>query len=509
MTMVKLIGPPGTGKTTTLSRWARGGAAKYGAENIMLCSLTKTAAAEIGSRDTGIPNDNIGTLHSHAFRLMEDKKEVWGSKKHIEEWNSLYPGYQIAGEKTVDDMGARMNRVPAGDTFKAQADLLRARMTPRELWPDDALRFYEVFEHFKGAFGIIDFTDMIEYALNNCDAPFEYLIADEAQDYSSMEFALLQKWGRQCLGGVIAGDSLQTLYEWRGASVEGFIEFGDEKRVLSQSYRVPQAVHRYAMTLADRIALSEVGEYYPTDVEGSVIKAYRSAIDPVGFADSLEGTTMMLTTCGYMTLSWCKELKKRGIPYHNPYRKQGEHAGTWNPLAYGKKKTTAADRVRAFLSPPWNWKEFEKWASQMGNLPRGQKLQMRSKKKDVPGELVPATILIECLGVGGMQAALAGDLNWYRSNLLSSAEPRLNYQIRVAEKGLVSETPKIIVGTIHSVKGGEADNVIICPEMSVAAMMEWSKVSPDPMLRAFYVGVTRAKKNVYLVPERGAALFRW
>ena len=509
--LIKLLGPPGTGKTTTLAKWARAGAGKYGPENMMVCSLTRTAAAEIGGRDTGVPRDNIGTLHAHAWRRINDRYQVWGSKLHIVEWNTTYPHYEMGGGVEKDELMGSTMTVP-GDELRRKLDLFRARAIPQDSWPADILEFNQVFQPFKEHRSLVDFTDMITIALSEIDCPFDYLIADEAQDYSAIEFALLKKWGAQCMGGAVAGDSLQTLYEWRGASVKGFIEFGDKKEVLRQSWRVPKSAHAYAMKIVERISNEnlEEGEYLPTDVDGEVHRGNNALIrDAVRLATQLDGTTMLLATCGYMCHAWVKELKRLAVPFHNPYRKEGEHAGTWNPLARGYKKTTAADRVRAFLSPPWTWNTLHKWLSTFDKLPRGTKKNLVEKKGS--GDFVDPRWLMGTLGMNDYINAMAGNLEWFADRMMAKYRSVTEYQIRCAMNENIDEVPRIIIGTIHSVKGGEADNVILSPALSPSAMTAWNTGGADSILRTFYVGATRTRNRLFLIPSRGlySSSFRW
>ena len=58
--------------------------------------------------------------------------------------------------------------------------------------------------------------------------------------------------------------------------------------------------------------------------------------------------------------------------------------------------------------------------------------------------------------------------------------------------------PRITASTIHGSKGGEADNVVLFTDLSPAAD-EDMRINPDDMHRVFYVGVTRTKKNLYIV----------
>jgi hypothetical protein len=58
--------------------------------------------------------------------------------------------------------------------------------------------------------------------------------------------------------------------------------------------------------------------------------------------------------------------------------------------------------------------------------------------------------------------------------------------------------PRVSVSTIHGSKGGEADNVVLFTDLSGAALNAAS-IDADDLHRVFYVGVTRTRKNLYLV----------
>ncbi len=59
-------------------------------------------------------------------------------------------------------------------------------------------------------------------------------------------------------------------------------------------------------------------------------------------------------------------------------------------------------------------------------------------------------------------------------------------------------TPRIHVGTIHSVKGGEADNVLLIPNLTQRTWDGYERDRDDEH-RTFYVGATRAKEALWLV----------
>ena len=61
--------------------------------------------------------------------------------------------------------------------------------------------------------------------------------------------------------------------------------------------------------------------------------------------------------------------------------------------------------------------------------------------------------------------------------------------------------PRIKLSTIHGAKGGEAGNVVLFTDLTVAAERSMDD-DPDSMHRVFYVAVTRTKKNLFTVlPE--------
>ena len=68
----------------------------------------------------------------------------------------------------------------------------------------------------------------------------------------------------------------------------------------------------------------------------------------------------------------------------------------------------------------------------------------------------------------------------------------------VIKRGGLGEAPRIRVSTIHGVKGGEADNVAILPDMG---RLTYSNFETDPQdeHRCAYVAATRAKQNLHVL----------
>ena len=58
--------------------------------------------------------------------------------------------------------------------------------------------------------------------------------------------------------------------------------------------------------------------------------------------------------------------------------------------------------------------------------------------------------------------------------------------------------PLINLSTIHAAKGGEADKVVLFTDLSRAGRIEMQR-DPDDTNRVFYVGATRAKKELHVI----------
>jgi DNA helicase II / ATP-dependent DNA helicase PcrA len=538
----RVIGPPGTGKTTYLKRQFVIAAEKYGVENCFALSLTKAAASELASRVENVPERNIGTLHSHAYRLLK-YPDIVETTKGLKEWNE-YCGassWRIGNQHAANPENAPAEP-PGADTdgveFMQAMGVLRQRMVPRELWPSAVRRFAAKWDAFKVESARMDFTDLIEHGLSSveCIPGAVVMFADEAQDMSRLEFALVRKWGGKCEQFIIVGDPDQNLYEWRGSDPSAFYAEGaTSERVLEQSYRVPSAVHEAAVRWIGAIPNRKDAAYRPTPEDGFLDRAGFNYKDPAPLLDdvlhrldsprgSVDGeTAMVLASCGYMLNPLISELRKNGTPFHNPYRKN--HGG-WNPLGGSR-------RLLAFLRPHrevwgdearmWTWGDLLAWGGVLqasGSFVRGAKGvienrcvedRFKDSQRDQP---VPPQWLVDNLADdNAREAVFNGDLGWWESRLRHNDRKGQQFSLSVARRHGASklrERPRLVVGTIHSVKGGEADHVYVFPDLSAAAYWgTWKTNARWPVVRQYYVAMTRSKYGLYLLDPAGQMAVEW
>lgn len=534
---VRLFGPPGTGKTTFMAGSVRNTAYLRGPHNVVVASFTTTAAAELRGRDLPLPKSQLGTLHSLAYREL-DRPPV--ADERIDEWNTHHPAYAVTstGRKAnVDDgqpVEANTGGATEGDALAAKLDSLRARLIPRTEWPRDVADFATKWEDWKRAEGVIDFSDMIEMALHDVrNAPGNPDVGffDEVQDFTPLELALIRSWGQHMERVILAGDDDQCIYGFKGASPDAFLNPpipDSDKIVLSQSFRVPAAVHRAAEHWIRQLGSREDKLYAPRTEEGSVRSIGVNFQQPHMLADAVEkaldvvayepdGTTvrpatvMVLASCGYMLDPVKHELRKRGMPFHNPYRRT---RGDWNPMRSSPTGVSSRDRLLAYLSlderedvglgdlaRPWTGADVKKWAhviKKQGIFARGAAAAIEAlPDRELDFDEIAALFSSEV----DLEQAVTPDLDWFGRNLLAASRAGMTFPLEVAKKrgarALLDE-PRVVLGTIHSVKGGQADTVFLIPDLSARGSNEWRQrgAPADGVRRQMYVGMTRARREL-------------
>jgi DNA helicase-2/ATP-dependent DNA helicase PcrA len=490
-----------------------------------------------------VPHHNIGTLHSHAYRVLGSPPiaEVGALRKQWNEQSGLPESWMIGNTHGENDLEDGFLPLGTNGQRSEMYNVARARMLPPE-HPlcIESKEFAARWEHFKADTESIDFTDMIALAMRDVDtAPSmpRILIADEAQDFVPLQWALIRKWAahESVDRFIVAGDPAQVLYSFAGARPDDFlIELPDDhQRVLSHSYRLPSVVHTFAEHLLQLHShdLLHKRIYTPRTDGGEVRRlklrgmsdTWRAPDGVIHEAQEMieQGkTVMILASCNYMLQPVVSMLRTKGIPFHNEYRK---NAGHWNPLGTaGEGRVRTVDRVLAFLRPDvktwgedaelYTPQEAQSWAEMLNAnvfTAHGTKAAIKRSATAFPvddEELTAPMYWLDWLATeagGAMERLSDLDLTWLAQNVAKPYRRTVQYcaEIRQINGGAaLRNPPRVTVGTIHSVKGGEADVVYLFPDLSRAAwqQMRNSQEGMDSAVRVGYVGATRAREQLVI-----------
>lgn len=292
---------------------------------------------------------------------------------------------------------------------------------------------------------------------------------------------------------------------------------------------MPRAVHSLAVDWIDKCSENYPTPYQPRDADGIQDEFYYSHLDGNSIATRVaalakQGSVMLLGSSSYMLSPTIAKLKERGVPFHNPYRTKN---GAWNPYRSG------VDRYAAFVRPAfdtqrirfWTWKELHKWGEVMradGFFAGGSKTLIATHAKDkeqaahtlsredVQAVLTPSAFsdLSACYGKPDARRA------WFERSCLPSKRKFMEYALNVSRlqgDAALLDKPRVVVGTIHSVKGAEADSVVLFPDVSLAGYSQWLEEGDgrDAIRRVFYVGMTRARQRLTLCAPASDTAVDW
>lgn len=498
--ITKIAGPPGTGKTTSLlnhvDKLLESGVQP---EDIVFTTFTKAGVNEAINRACarfGFPParfHGFRTIHSLAYQNMPERGAVMATSDWIALGRSLGVSFSLRFSDEVYSSTGRTR----GDYMLGLWSLGRVRLLPdlpscfaqrRQMLDEHVDVTFAEFEHFvksvaayKEDYGKSDFTDMLEnYLADGPDLHVPYVIVDEAQDLSPLQWAVIRKICRQAKRIIVAGDDDQCIHEWNGADPQPFMDLSASNyRVLPQSYRIPLSVHQMASKIIWRVKNRLPKEYEPRAEIGAVTRI----ADPFTL-DMSRGSWLLLARNNASLESYANICRSKGLLFSSiagggvpPSMK---HAiDSWFTLQHGGKisKESASDL--------YNWMSARNrvaWGAKtkLGEIPRGDYSYKELSEK--AGLLTPLS------------------LDW--SQALDKIPPEARAYLKlVGKKEGLQGSPRITISTIHGAKGGEADNVVVMPDMTHRTF-ESFKRQPDPEHRVFYVAVTRAKSNLFIIQPK-------
>lgn len=455
------LGPPGTGKTTALLNkieqfLTRG----IRPERIAFVSYTKKAVMEAAQRAAERFNlnpkqfRNFKTIHAMCYAGLNISRNEVMDKADYRQLGEML-GIPFSQRGDVAD-GLSIGEV-TGDFMLQIINLSSARgHSLRETWRgiDKDLDWFKLkqlddtLRQYKADTGKVDFDDMLKnYLIHRPYVDVDVAIIDEAQDLSNAQWDVAKVAFRNAKHIEIAGDDDQAIYAWSGANVERFMAIKGTTKVLNQSYRIPAAVHKVAQTIIGQVSRRLTKEFAPRNEAGTV--QYQNAAD--GLRIDPGESWMLLARNAYFLREYADACELMGVPY-----------------TYRGNPSVNQDHVRAIIL----WERFRKGNRGLSDEDM-QHIKTFSRGADT-------------------------DMPWFDA-LRTIPVKKREYYLSVLRSGhRLQDAPTIHINTIHGVKGGEADNVALMTDMTNQSY-ESMQLNADNEHRVFYVGATRARKNLHII----------
>ena len=308
-----ILGPPGTGKTTTLlnlvDQFIQDGIRP---KQIGYFSFTKKAATEAATRAAdkfGLDVENdlafFRTLHSYAFNQLGMTKEKMMGPDDYKEFGEKC-GIPIKTAKFSDSDGtfnsdneyltiintAAVKRLDLLEYYDSRQNIL-------DIERNTLFLLAEELKRFKQEKGLKDFNDLLEdFLTKENHNKFRVLFIDEAQDLSLLQWEMVRKIWSDAEKTYIAGDDDQAIFKWAGADVDHFIALKEEVndiKVLDQSYRIPGGpIHELSQKIISKVQNRFNKDYKPRTEHG-ILRRY-SDVTQVNMS---EGNWLVLSSANH------------------------------------------------------------------------------------------------------------------------------------------------------------------------------------------------------------------
>ena len=567
--VTRLFGGPGSGKTTALLDRVDELLEREDVtiRDILVVSYTRAAAAEVRERlaerldvSPRSLKGNVATMHAKAYELLDlSRNDVVGEsdkKEFCEEYGVEFEDeYGGAGRRTArsttignkiiaTSQWLQRTRRDVSDWYDVpfQWNVEEVRLPPEvdpnaqegnkytPTWPsdDDRIDVPEViraWRSYKGEHGLVGFADMLERVKQRSLVPHvDYLVIDEFQDITTLQYDVYQEWKPHMERVLIAGDDDQVVYAWQGADPNLLLDAErDEDEVLPNSYRLPSQVLNVVNQEIRHIDKRQEKDLRPRKeggvVEGiespSMLDLARNVRYTIEQGDDDE-TVMVLFRARYQLFQFIDEFLPLGMPFSaltdqrmwtdrlTQYVRGIEQLEREEPLD-GLQARRLADMLQdsAFGSNDRD-----------DLFDRIDELQEDAGVDDLTDLSVDPDVITE-FAPFAPDGASAGDM----LRKVTSFQ-RNSVEAYFAGEYLGMDPDRVRIGTIHSAKGREADHVFVATDLTekvveqMAASVEDDEVDavdeftastdPVPILtdnerRVFYVGMSRARERLIIL----------
>lgn len=306
------------------------------------------------------------------------------------------------------------------------------------------------YKGFKEHINKYDFTDLLLNVVNkNISLDIDVAIIDEAQDLTTLQWKTCEVLFQKAKRAYIAGDDDQAIYEWTGADINYFLNIEGKRTILDKSWRLQSNLLNFSKRITSMISTRVDKRFKPLQEGGSI--AFYNNVDSIEFKD--EESYYCLARNNYFLKRYEETLRKQLKLY-----------------MYKDKPSVDSNLVDAIN----NYSAYKK-----GTLSDQEAIKVAKYIKKDAGNIER--------------------LSWFE--VFDMTVDEIFYYRQLIQNKIKIKEPNIIVNTIHGVKGGEADNVVLFMDVTRAVYKQLYNLS-DSELRCLYVACTRAKKNLHIVHSK-------
>ena len=325
------------------------------------------------------------------------------------------------------------------------------------------------YEAYKAREEKVDFFDcLIKYVENGEALPVKVAMIDEAQDITALQWKVIDKAFRKAEKIIIAGDDKQSIYAYSGARPDFLIQLSKQFPVehLSKSYRIPYSVYKLSVAITNFIGEKTEQKAEPRMENGE------------GMVMQLNGLERILNFLDESCI------------------KNDPDKTAWYILARNNCFLEEPKKVlEEALIPYWTADGFFMGGEIMKRLKDYENFKMEGYRDPKKKEDFQRKFGIEDFTQPFTETNLFTEgRKWVYASYIEK------YGLKKLEE-MCKWNPQVLVSTIHHVKGGECQNCAIMLDTTRKTKGNVFE-NIDEELRILYVGVTRAKENLFLIDSK-------
>ncbi len=555
---VLILAGAGSGKTKTLThRIAYILSQGINPENILAVTFTNKAAEEMRNRIGRLYAIShklfIGTFHSFGAKILRQEIECLGYKNNFVIYDED-DSFSLAKD-IINDLNLSHNRFKASSLLTLTSKLKSELENPEDLDADDFykrqfIRFYNLYNRRLKAANAVDFDDLImlpvqifeKYPgiLKKYQERFRYILVDEYQDTNHVQYILINLMAQKNKNFFAIGDPDQAIYGWRHADFRNILNFEEDYPKatvikLEQNYRSTQNILNAAHEIISKNIERKEKNLWTENPPGTLIEVVEAIdereeagfiLDKITDLNKNLGINLDKIVVMYRTNAQSRVLEEACLYANMPYhvigavkfyqRKEVKDILAYLRLIQNQNDEVSLKRIVGIMGK----KSFEKFMEDLsakGGPASGWEDLKKQAETLLPAKLIKIVIkktnyydyLAKKFPGIGSDGELESESRIKNiKELIGLANKHDNLSDFLTEVALMQEeknadnAKKLNLMTLHSAKGLEFDAVFISgveENLMPHSRSAYSLQELEEERRLCYVGMTRAKKHLWLL----------
>lgn len=325
---LQIIAGAGSGKTETISKRCATLIKKgVSPDKIIAFTFTNNAADSLRAKIEGHIGDmlgfeflpklsqmSIGTIHSYCFQLLQEYEPIYATFDVADEHriaSLLSKEYENIGldkldvEKHWESISTFLENM-AG----VENELIPIEKITNQRFKECILKFQEILFDYR----LLTFGQLITLTLKMLERKeiydkivpqIQHIIVDEYQDINPAQEKLIKILSSGPAFLTVVGDDLQSIYQWRGSTVENIMTFENRypnvhKESLSINYRSRPGIIKLATNFSNSIHPKLEKKMVPFKSDGDIEYYIYSSDTPKTEAFTIGNTILSLIEKGHL-----------------------------------------------------------------------------------------------------------------------------------------------------------------------------------------------------------------